>query len=192
MKINRRWRFAVLPVLVVSGLVFAQASQPIAPDKMDIRFVSKQMNVPVEGKFRKFKGNIAWDTAKPEAAKAQIEVDLNSIDMGFEEAETEVKRPLWFNTAKFPTATFVSGSVKPLGGGRYEVGGKLTIKGITRDVTTPVTVTPRTGGGHDVAGALAINRLDYKIGEGEWSETETVANEVQIKFKISLAAAASK
>src|SRR5262245_2000036 len=104
-------------VTVSSGLAFAHAAlQPVPQDKIDVRFVSKQMNVPVEGKFRTVKANVAFDATKPETSKAQFEIDLASIDLGLPEVETEVKRPAWFDTAKYPKATFVSDSVKSLGG----------------------------------------------------------------------------
>jgi len=173
-----------LASLAAIGLAVA-APQPVGADQAEIKFVSKQMGVPVEGKFKKFSGNVDFDAAKPEAAKAQITVDLASIDLGLPEVEEEAQRPLWFSTAKFPTATFTSGAVRSLGGGKYEVAGKLTIKGITRDVSVPITI--KTGSPSVVDGAFTIKRLDYKIGEGEWSDTETVANDIQVKFKVTLA-----
>ena len=193
MTIVARYRTLALAALVaagVAGWTFAQpAPQSIAQDKMEIRFVSRQMDAPVEGKFRKFKATVAFDRAKLEQSRALVEIDMASIELGLEEAETEVKGTPWFDTAKYPTATFASGSVKPLGGNKYEVAGKLTIKGTTRDIVAPLTITPKSGGTHDVAGSLVIKRLDFKIGEGSWSGTDTVANEVEIKFKLSLPAA---
>jgi len=186
MKAFSRSRIAIALLTFTTGLAIAQvAMQPIPQDKVNIRFVSKQMNVPVEGKFRKVNASVAFDPAKIDASKAQFDIDLNSIDLGLPEAETEVKRPAWFDTAKYPKATFVSTGVKSLGGAKYEIAGKLTIKGITKDVTAPVTITQKAGV-NDVAGALTIKRLDYKIGEGTWSDTDTVANEVEIKFTLSL------
>lgn len=172
-----------------TGLAVAQSPPPQAgAQPVDIRFVSRQMNVPVEGRFRKVKADVLFDQAKPEASRAAIEIDLNSIELGLEEAEIEVKRPGWFDTAKFPLATFTSSDIKQLSPGNYQMQGKLTIKGITRDVAVPVTVAARTGGGREASGALVVKRLDFKIGDGLWSDTETVADEVQIKFKLALPA----
>lgn len=189
-KMRCSWFFSILLLLSVFPTGFAQSTPAAAPDKVEIRFVSRQMNVPVEGKFRKVKSTLAFDPAKPETAQARFNIDMDSIELGLEEAETEVKRPGWFNTAKYPTASFVSSSVKLLSGGNFEVAGKLTIKGITRDVTAPVAVVPHPGSGSEATGTVKINRLDYKIGEGLWADTDTVANEVQIKFKLALPAAA--
>ena len=91
----------------------------------------------------------------------------------------------WFNVAKFPQATFQSSSIKALGGGKFEVRGKLVIKGSTQDAVVPVTVT-QAGAASTASGAFTIKRLDFKIGEAEWADTSMVANEVQVKFKLAL------
>jgi polyisoprenoid-binding protein YceI len=163
----------------------ALAQQKIIPGKSSIRFVTKQMNVPVEGQFRKFDATVAFDPAKPEAAQALFEVDLGSIDLGNEEGETEAKRKLWLNVDAFPKAKFVASSVKPLGGGRYQASGPLTIKGISQNITAPFTLT-EAAGLRTVEGQFPLKRLQYKIGEGQWSDTDTVADEVLVRFRFTL------
>jgi polyisoprenoid-binding protein YceI len=96
-----------------------------------------------------------------------------------------VVKPAWFNVLKFPQATFTSTAIKPLGAGKFEVAGKLAIKGSSRDVTVPVTIT-QAGPVSTASGAFAIKRLEFKIGEGEWADTSMVADEVQVKFKLAL------
>ena len=125
-----------LPLVAIALLVAllpfaatAQAPVTLQMDKSFIRFVSKQMNVAVEGRFKKFTANLSYDAKKPEASKAEFEVDLGSIDLGTAEADTEVKRKTWFNTDAFPRAKFVSSSVKSLGGDRIEVTGPLLMCG---------------------------------------------------------------
>ena len=103
------------------------------------RFQSPARSVAVDGQFRKFTSQLNFDPAKPTAAKATFEVELASVDTGAPEGDQEVAGKPWFNTKAFPTAKFVSGAVKPLGGNKYEVGGQLTIKGKTQDVVVPAT-----------------------------------------------------
>jgi polyisoprenoid-binding protein YceI len=92
---------------------------------------------------------------------------------------------VWFNSVKFPQATFTSTAIKANGPGKYTVAGKLAIKGSTRDVSVPVTLA--AAGANSVAtGAFTIKRLEFKIGEGEWADTSMVADEVQVKFKLVL------
>lgn len=154
----------------------------VASDRSGIAFTSKQMGVAVDGRFRKFTAALSFDPAKPAAASARIDIDLNSIDAGSKDADDEVVGKQWFNVKAFPTATFVSSSVKPLGGDRYEAQGKISIKGKSQDATLPFTVK-HDGNNATIDGSLTIKRLDFAIGEGAWSDVSTVANEVQIKFR---------
>jgi polyisoprenoid-binding protein YceI len=151
--------------------------------KSEITFVSKQMNVPVQGRFKKFTANIDFDPRKPANAKAEIEVDLASIDTGSQDADAEVGKKTWFNTSAFPTAKFVSGVVTQVGADKYEARGKLSIKGIVQDVAAPFIVK-RAGDAVTYEGGFTLKRLQFKIGEGAWSDTETVADEVLVKFRI--------
>lgn len=152
-------------------------------NKSALSFVSKQMNVPVEGQFKSFRSKLSFDPAKPAAAKAELEIDLASIDAGSKDANDEVAGKAWFDTKAFPVARFVATTIKPLGGNRYDVAGKMSIKGRTLDLATPVTVR-QEGNSATFEGSLVIKRADYGIGEGMWADFGTVANEIQIKFRL--------
>ena len=151
--------------------------------KSSVVAVSKQMGVPVEGKFRRFSAQVSFDPAKPVEGRASIEIDIASFDLGDADFNRETAKKEWFDAAKFPKATFVTSAIKPAGTGRYEASGKLTIKGRTLDVVAPVSFKAE-GGQQVFEGVLPIKRLQFNIGEGEWKDTATVADEVQIRFRI--------
>ena len=152
-------------------------------NKSALSFVSKQMNVPVEGQFKSFRSKLAFDPVKPAAARAELEIDLASIDAGSKDANDELAGKAWFNTREFPVAKFVATSVKALGGNRFEVTGRMTIKGKTQDLTAPVTLR-QEGNSAIFEGSLVLKRADYAIGDGVWADFGTVANEVQVKFRL--------
>ncbi|CAB1368236.1 YceI family protein [Denitratisoma oestradiolicum] len=158
----------------------------VQPEKSQITFVFKQMNVPVDGRFRKFNSTLAFNPAKPETAKVSLNIEMASIDTGSKEADEEAVGKQWFNVKGFPSASFVSGRVRSLGNNRYEVGGTLTIKGKAREVTTAVTYKPE-GNTAAFDGGFSLKRADYAIGEGPWADFDTVGNEVLIKFRITAA-----
>jgi polyisoprenoid-binding protein YceI len=170
--------------LLTVALVAAAAPLKTDPAKSTVTATFKQMNVPVDAKFRKFNASIDYDAAKPDAAKATVDIDTTSMDLGDPEYNKEVAKKEWFNAAQFPKATFVSSSIKPAGAGKFNVVGKLTIKGKTTDVAFPMTVK-QEGGKQVFDGALPIKRLTYNIGDGEWKDTSTVADEVIIKFHVA-------
>jgi polyisoprenoid-binding protein YceI len=173
---------ALAAALVTAAPAFSQAPQKVVTDKSHIRFAFKQMNVPVEGRFRKFDATVSFDTKKPEATRAEFEVDLGSIDLGNAEGETEARRKPWLNVEAFPKAKFVASAVKATGPGRYEATGPLTIKEATLNITAPFTLVD-AGGMRTVEGQFPLRRLQFKIGEGPWSDTETVADEVTVRFR---------
>jgi len=164
----------------------ALAQQTLVPAQSEIAFTSRQMGVPVDGRFRKFDAQVAFDPKKPEAATIALNIDLASVSLGVAETEAELAKPDWFATGQFPTASFQSAAVKPLGGGRFEVAGKLAIKGASRDIVVPVALS-QAGGTTTATGAFVIKRLDFRIGDGEWKDTSMVANDVNVKFKLVLA-----
>jgi polyisoprenoid-binding protein YceI len=180
----------LVALLLAAGAQATEFNQVLA-DRSAVSFAYKQMNVPLEGSFKRFNGRISFDPARPALARAEIDIDIASIDTGSEEGNDEVAGKLWFNTRQFPVARFVSTSIKPLGSSRYEVAGRMSIKGRTLDTKTPATFR-QEGNVGVFEGSFVLKRGDYGIGEGMWADYGTVANEVQIKFRLVAAAAAGK
>jgi polyisoprenoid-binding protein YceI len=110
---------------------------------------------------------------------------MTSATLGVKETDAELPKAEWFNTPKFAQATFQSGVIKSLGAGKFEVAGKLSIKGVTQDIAVPVTLT-QAGPTTTAVGAFMLKRLVFKIGDNEWSDTSMVADDVQVKFKFAL------
>jgi polyisoprenoid-binding protein YceI len=176
----------IILALALATAFSAQAVEytQVQPDRSAINFTYKQMGVAVDGKFKKFASQLNFDPAKPTAAKATFDVELASVDTGAPEGDQEVAGKPWFNTKAFPTAKFVSGTVKPLGGNKYEVAGQLSIKGKTQDVVVPATFTAQGNTGV-FDGSFTIRRADFSVGEGSWAKFDIVANDVLIKFRIT-------
>ena len=183
MHFSRRFALtACLGTLLVTPWAWAMLKTD--PTKSTVSVVFKQLNVPVEAKFKKFNAQIDFNSAKPNEAKALVEIDIPSFDLGDPEYNKEVLKKDWFHGAQFPKATFVASSIKSTANGQLNVAGKLTIKGKTSDVQFPLTVK-KEGALQVFEGSLPIKRLTYNIGEGEWKDTSTVADEVIIKFHIA-------
>jgi polyisoprenoid-binding protein YceI len=165
--------------------VMAQSPAKLVPAQSEVTFVTKQMGVPVDGRFKKFDAQINFDPKKPEAGSVAFSIDTGSASLGVPESDAEMPKDIWFNVAKFPQAHFKSTAIKGLGNGKFEVTGKLDIKGNARDVVVPVQIT-QSGGNSTATGSFLIKRLDFKIGEAEWTDTTVVANDVTVKFKLAL------
>ena len=180
-------RFPAISLLLLGFMTSVNAAEfsILRPQQSSLAFVSRQMGVSVEGDFKRFNASIAVDPAMPEMGKAQLDIDIASIDVGSTEAYEEVIGSSWFDVAKYPHASFVSSKVTRTAPGRYEVAGKMTIRNVTREIKAPFTLEQKA----DVLvidGTFPLKRLDYAIGSGIWSDTDTVADEVNIRFHLTL------
>lgn len=183
---NPRYLVSVLFVAALATVALpAAAQQKLLPAQSSVAFEIKQMGVPVQGHFKKFDARINFDAAKLASSKVSFTVDIASTTLGVPEMDSELPKPTWFNTASFPQAQFTSSAFKALGGGKYEVTGKLAIKGQSRDVTVPLAMT-QAGAITTASGVMPIKRLAFRIGEGDWADTSMVADDVQVKFKLAL------
>lgn len=184
----KRWRFAArcaLAVLLVLGGGEALA-QGVVADKSEIRFIANQLGVKVEGRFRRFRANVMFRPTALQTSRAEIDVDLASVDLASEDSEREVKGAMWFDANRFPIAKFTSTAFRDLGGGKYEVTGKLAMKGITRELTIPFALTRDAGGNRVVESTFALKRLEFKVGQGEWGDPDTVADNVTVRVRMVL------
>jgi polyisoprenoid-binding protein YceI len=170
---------APLPALAQAKPALLQASGS------EIAFTTRQMGVPVEGKFARFSAQIALDPRKPEGGSVGFTIDTGSARFGSAELDAELPKATWLNVARFAQASFQSTAIKATGPGKFEVAGRLSIKGATRDVLVPVQLA-QAGGLSTATGSFSVKRLDFKVGEDEWADTSMVANDVAIRFKLVL------
>lgn len=175
--------------LMACSTTLSALASPLKPDlaKSKVSIVFKQMNVPVEASFKQFNAQIDFNSTQPETSKASVDIAIPSFDLGDPEYNKEVLKKEWFNAQQFAKASFVTSSIKASAGApagsKYDVTGKLTIKGKTTDVRFPLNVK-KDGNAHIFDGILPIKRLTYNIGEGEWQDTSMVADEITIKFHL--------
>lgn len=176
---------ALMPPTLAQTAGTKPALQQLVAAESHIRFVSRQMGVPVQGQFRSFSINSRFDPRNPASSQVSLAIDLLSTEIGNADTERELRKPGWFDSARQPQATFTSSAVRALGAGRFELDGVLAIKGQTQKVTVPVALTRRAATTY-ADGTLQIRRMDFRIGDGEWNDLSIVANEVQVVFRLAL------
>lgn len=182
-RMTRPGTMIVAATLAATALAANLAWAQIEVAKSTVTATAKQIGVPMEGKFRKFDATLDFDPARLATSSAKVEIDVSSFEIGDAETTKEVKGRDWFDAAKYPKAVFQSTSIKAGAAGKYEVAGKLTIKGKTVDVTVPATYR-QDGAAQVFDGVLPIKRTTFNIGDGEWKDTSVVADDVQIKFHL--------
>jgi polyisoprenoid-binding protein YceI len=176
-------RATLIGVAALSLFGASLARADVDLSKSSVVATTKQMNVPVDGKFRKFSAQVNFDPAKPTAGSANVSIDTGSYDLGADDYNKQAQGKEWFDSATFPAATFVSSVIAPAGDNQYKITGKLTIKGKSQTVVVPVTIASQ-GATQTFDGALPIKRTQFDVGTGEWKDTSVVADEVVIKFHL--------
>ena len=156
--------------------VFAAAALPLFADTYTIdkqhseaSFAVRHFVTNVRGKFDDFSGTINTEPGKPGASSVEFKIKATSINTGVADRDTHLRSVDFFDVANFPEITFKSTSIKP-GASKdtYEVTGDLTMHGVTKHVTLPVTFlgTAKDPWGNERAGfslATTLNRQDYGI-----------------------------
>ena len=180
------YTLTLLVALALAGAqpALAQSAQLVAASS-EIGFTTRQMGVPVDGKFGKFSAQVTLDPRQPASGSVAFTIDTTTARFGSAEIDAEIPKAIWLDSKRFPQASFQSSAIKASGPGRFEVAGKLTIKGQTRDVVVPVTLT-QAGATSTASGQFVIKRLDFKVGEAEWTDTSLLANDVTVRFKLAL------
>jgi polyisoprenoid-binding protein YceI len=154
----------------------------------EVTFSVRHMGVSkVGGRFNDVSGTIEGDPKKPETGKVDFVIKTTSIDTNQEGRDKHLRSADFFDVEKFPEITFKSSKITAKGAGKYEVAGTLTMHGVSKEITLPVTMAgpiPDGRGGQKVGfeTATTINRKDYGI---SWNKAldaggVVVSDEVQV------------
>lgn len=135
------------------------------------------------GSFSGWNAAIHFDPAGLAASSAEVTIDTGSAKTGDAAKDDPLPTAQWFSTAAFPNATFATTSIKSSGGNAYVADGTLTIRGVSKDVQLPFTLTI-AGNKADMEGSLVIDRSLWGIGEGSWQDHSVDPN-VTVKVKLS-------
>lgn len=162
-------RFSLLALGLCFGLSAQAASFTFNQDQSAVGFeiIKFKIGSKVEGKFKKFDGTADMDEKKMELSKTTANVDVGSIDTQEEKRDNHLKSEDFFDVANHAKMIFVqtgSAAVKPA----FELKGKLTIKGVTKDVTFKVTRSETKENAWVFNATTTINRLDYGV---SWNKT---------------------
>ena len=168
-----------------AGLAYAATQYVLQPKQSQLTFTATQAGAAFEGKFESFDADIRFDPSDIANSRFEVKVELGSVDTRDGERDDTLKGPDLFSVKQFPTATYVAERFQHRGGSNFAAQGKLTLRGVTRDV--PIEFTFETNNtGAWLKGSAKLNRLDFGVGQGEWQDTESIANEVQVQYALLL------
>ena len=130
----------LMAFLLLASFPVAGANLALDPTKSRVGFTYQQMGSSVEGEFKRYTANVQFDPAHPEAGHVVFRIYPAGTDAGNADANNELLLPAFFDVRRFPEAMFESTRIQALANGRYDVTGKLTLKGVTRPMSTTAKV----------------------------------------------------
>lgn len=176
-------------MVCIPGMVFsATPAWKIIPEKSSITFSATQNGAPVAGQFNTFTGDVTFDPMQLKDSHVQINIDMASVTTSYGEVANTLKTPDWFDVKAFPQATFKADHFTKTGEHSYQANGMLTI----RDKTVPVVLTfdldEFTKTNARATGSTSLKRTAFEVGKGEWSKTDDVKDDVNVKFILAVVA----
>jgi polyisoprenoid-binding protein YceI len=158
--------------------------------KSTLEYTFTQAGAQNKGRFTRFPVSFDFSADNLGASRLEVTVEMGSLDTGDQERDDTLRSDDLFAVAKFPQAHFTATQFVKTAAG-FEAIGKLTIRGVTRDLQLPFTFRTATENGAAVgymSGKTSLRRLDYGVGQGDWKATDQVGNEVGVAFTLRLVA----
>ena len=150
-----------------------------------LTFSFMQAGAESHGSFRQFTTELGYDEKNPAAGSLKVTVQIGSLDTQDKDRDEALGGADLFDAKKHPTAQYLASSFAKRADGGLEAVGKLTLRGITRDLRVPLRIQ-NAPGGVELSGEVTIKRLDFGVGQGEWKSTEWVGDEVKLHYKVPL------
>ena len=147
-------------------------------------FAGKYQGEVFTGAFPGFATRLSFDPKQLATARLEVAIPLATATTSNADYDGELRGNAFFNSTKFPQATYSASKFRALGGNRYAADGTLSLRGVDKPVTLEFTWTP--GAKPVLAGKASVKRLDFGVGGGDWADTSTIPNEVAISTKVVL------
>jgi len=139
---------------------------------------------PFEATFKSWKANIIFDPTDLIHAKAIVTIDLDSETSAAPDNDDGLKGAEGFAISQFPSAHFETTHFESKTEGNYLANGKLSLHGVTRQISLPFHLTINGNTAHMTAKASVL-RTDFGLGHGEWASPGTIAREVAITVDLT-------
>lgn len=179
------------PLLAAAALAFAPALALAAPpswvvDKAASRltFTSAVSGQAFTGRFSRWDAVIHFDPKDLAHCDVTATIDVTSAATGSGDRDAELPDQDWFWTSHFPRASYIARSFQTAGPGRYVAIGVLTVRGVAKPLSLPFALTINGAAAH-MTGVIALNRLAFGVGQGEWAATDTVPANVTVNVDLT-------
>lgn len=163
----------------------------------EVSFQVRHLVTQVRGRFNQYEGTIKLDPANLEASSVDLRIKADSIDTDLPDRDKHLRAEDFFHAEKYPEITFKSTKIKKTGKDTYDVTGNFTMRGVTKQITLPVTYlgSVKDPWGNQKAGfetTATLNRKDYGINWNAALDNGGVVLSDEVKIAINLETALQK
>ncbi len=171
----------------------ATATRTYQMDKAhsEAAFQVRHLLSKVRGTFQDFEGTIEFDAADPARSSVRLTIQAASVNTNQPDRDAHLRSADFFSVEEYPTLTFVSESITPTGGQSFDVVGTLTIRGVAKTISLPVTYLGQAKdpwGNERIAfdGEITLNRKDFGLTWNAALETGgfLVGDEVKVSLQV--------
>lgn len=180
---NLKW---LIGCLLFCGQALSAAEWNMVGSTSSVSFSAIQQGTPFDGEFDSFTAEIDFDRGDPAGGSIVGVVEMGSVYTGDSERDRTLLDREWFDPNNHPESRFESESIEATETG-FRASGQLTLKGVTQPVAMDFTFED-TGSGTTArfSGTFELERLQFGVGEGFWSDTSWTSNEVTVTVELDL------
>jgi polyisoprenoid-binding protein YceI len=159
--------FAAAVLTTLAALPLRADTFAVDPNHSEVSFQIRHLVSQVRGRFNDFSGTVQLDPKNLAASSVEFHIKAASIDTHVADRDKHLRSADFFDVEKYPEISFKSESIQPAGKDKYNVTGTLTMHGVSKKVTLPVTYGGQVKlGGSTRAGfqtETTLDRKDYGI-----------------------------
>ena len=162
------FKFILMAMFLATAKNSAAVVYKIDQAHSTIGFTVKHLVVStVRGQLTDYVGTIDFDKDNLTTSHTDVTIQAASINTGNNDRDNHLRTGDFFDVENNPTITFKSKSIAQAGSD-YAVTGDLTIRGVTKEITIPVSIAgPVQGPSGDqvigLTGQTTINRQDFGV-----------------------------
>ncbi len=181
---------ALIPRLLLTGIACCHAGAAMAGTWQgdqragNLKFTATQAGATFTGAFQRFKVRFEFDAKDPSRGKLDVTVPIASVNTQDADRDEILRGRDFFWIETFPEAVFHADRFEPNGKG-WRASGQLTMRGVTQPATLRFELKPAAKR-LTMKGTADLRRLEFGIGQGEWSATEWIGDEVGVRFDLKL------
>lgn len=165
--------------------------EKIPEEKTKIRFFIKNFGVTIDGIFAPFETTYYCNPKKISDSYINLKIPVKNVSTGNKMRDKDLLSDKFFNEGRYPFILFTSTEVNKISADEYRIKGKLTIKGVTKEIIVPLKVSfkDESNGYMLLKAIVKINRNDFGVGTDYWlaqsciGKTVTVESEIKVSLE---------